>query len=176
RKPVLVMGLNSRASLHAVRDPLLQPLHLVVDSAPQLAQLERLHAPPPHVWVRYSGTLRQAGFHRRAYVQAWQRLQAWQQAGHVAAVGHMQHYAGSEDTDALQTERKMFEPLFDEFPAARCTENSAAVLSTPAYAAAQDWVRSGIALYGISPLAEANGADLGLQPAMQLQARIVAPQ
>lgn len=176
RKPVLVIGLSSRASLHALRDPLLQPLHLVIDSEPLLAQLERLHVPPPHVWLRYSGTLCQAGLGRRAYAQAWQRLQALQQAGRVAGVGHMQHYANSENGDALQTERRTFEPLFDGLSGVRCTENSAAVLLAPAYAGAHDWVRSGIALYGISPLADVIGADLGLQPAMQLQAPIIATQ
>src|SRR3546814_8196861 len=57
-------------------------------------------------------------------------------------------------------------------PGPVCTENSSALLSDSSAAAATDWVRSGIALYGISPLHDLNGHDLGLQPAMALQASL----
>lgn len=50
--------------------------------------------------------------------------------------------------------------------------NSAGLLGWPA--ARGDWVRPGLALYGISPFPEQVGADLGLVPAMTLESSVIA--
>ena len=50
--------------------------------------------------------------------------------------------------------------------------NSAAVLGLPALHA--DWVRPGIALYGVSPFDGSSGAEHGLRPAMRLEASVIA--
>ncbi|MDT8363038.1 MAG: alanine racemase [Nitrosomonas sp.] len=52
--------------------------------------------------------------------------------------------------------------------------NSAAILRYPQTHA--DWVRPGLLLYGVSPLPEKTGAELGLQPAMTLTSQIIAIQ
>jgi alanine racemase len=50
--------------------------------------------------------------------------------------------------------------------------NSAAILSLPATHA--DWVRPGLALYGVSPFADRHGQQLGLRPAMTLETTVIA--
>jgi alanine racemase len=50
--------------------------------------------------------------------------------------------------------------------------SSAALLSFPDSHA--DWVRPGLALYGISPLRGTTGADHGLRPVMTLCSRVIA--
>src|SRR5690606_37063583 len=54
----------------------------------------------------------------------------------------------------------------------RSLANSAALLTIPA--AHMDWVRPGIMLYGATPFAELSAAELGLKPAMSLEARLIA--
>ena len=53
------------------------------------------------------------------------------------------------------------------WPARRSIANSAGAPRLTA-APASDWVRPGLALYGVSPFADATAADLGLQPVMTL--------
>jgi alanine racemase len=50
--------------------------------------------------------------------------------------------------------------------------NSAGLLGWPG--ARGDWVRPGLALYGVSPFPGQVGADLGLQAAMTLETRVIA--
>ena len=49
--------------------------------------------------------------------------------------------------------------------------NSAGILGWPE--AAGDWVRPGLALYGVSPFADVDGAALGLRPAMTLETAVI---
>ncbi len=171
RKPILVMSAQFSAS--HLRDPELFPLHLIIDNERQITELERLRqAERPFAWLRYSGVLHHSGFDDPGYGPAWNQLQKLLRANVLSGLGHMQHYAHAEDAEQLRDERKVFEALFAGLPGPRCTENSAAMLSDPGYVASTDWVRSGIALYGISPLHEATAASLGLIPAMTLQAPI----
>ncbi|TAL81663.1 MAG: alanine racemase [Candidimonas sp.] len=170
-KPILVM--NAQFSTADLRDPKLFPLHLVIDNERQILELEGLRqADRPFVWLRYSGILHHAGFDNQDYGPVCGRLQKLVRANVLAGLGHMQHYAQAEDAEQLHAERKVFEGLFAGLPGPRCTENSAALLSDPGYAAGADWVRSGIALYGISPMHDSIGSSLGLMPAMTLQAPI----
>lgn len=174
-KPILVM--SPRLSAKDLRDPILFPLHLIIDSEEQLTQLQGLNGTlPPHIWLRHSGQLHHAGFSGNDYLHAYRRLQALWLAGRVAAVGHLSHYAAAEEARNLRAEREALRDAIAGLPGALCTENSAALLSAPGYARTTDWVRCGIALYGISPLPGADGTALGLRPAMTLQAPIYGEQ
>ena len=50
--------------------------------------------------------------------------------------------------------------------------NSAALLHFPE--SHRQWMRAGLMLYGISPLANQTGADLGLKPVMRLDSKLIA--
>jgi alanine racemase len=49
--------------------------------------------------------------------------------------------------------------------------NSAGIFGWPD--AAGDWVRPGLALYGVSPFADVRGAQLGLKPVMTLESAVI---
>lgn len=171
RKPILIM--HARYTAADLSDPGLAPLHVIIDSEEQLRELEALtQRPGPHAWLRYRGCLNHSGFPAQAYRRAYDRLHDLLQAGRLAGLGLLQHYARAEEAEYLHEERRDFEAVFAGLPGPRCTENSAALLSDPGYAGSGDWVRSGIALYGISPLAGIDGRGLGLLPAMTLRAPI----
>src|SRR5690606_28862005 len=104
------------------------------------------------------------------------RLQGLLAAGHVSGIGHFQHYANAEDAADLGLERQSFKQLTTGLPGRICTENSAALLIDSASAASTDWLRTGIVLYGVSPLSGHTGPDLGLKPAMALYAPIYGIQ
>lgn len=174
-RQILIMGGDFTDA--ALSDPALYPLHLVAEHAGQLDQLERFSgAQTPHVWLRFSGNLHHAGFQARDYQPSYARLQALQAAGRLTGIGHLQHYAGADDAEQLAAERQAFATLTAGLPGQHCTENSAALLSMPKAAAQTDWLRTGVALYGISPLAGVDGPGLGLEPAMALQAPIYGVQ
>lgn len=171
RKPLLIM--DSRAACAELNEPSLFPLHIIVDDERQLAELEKLAGPGElRAWLRLSGDLGHAGFDAAEYRQAFQRLQELQASGRIAEAGHLLHYASAENLAQLRHERANFQRIIAGMPGPLCTENSAALLLDPAYATQTAWVRIGLALYGISPLPGKDGADLGLKPAMELQAEI----
>src|SRR3546814_18739391 len=102
----------------------------------------------------------------RQYLLPWHRLRKLARTGSLEEVGFMQHYARAEEAEQRHAERQGFEHLAHGLPGARCTENSAALLSDPGYACGADWIRHGIALYGIRPLPGLPRPDLGLRPAL----------
>lgn len=173
--PVLLMdGTCTSADLN---DPALYPLHLAINHRGQIEQLEGLSdGCKPHAWLRFTGHLHHAGLLAADYRPAYARLQALLAAGRLSAIGHFQHYANAEDPELQAGERQQFTQLTAGLPGMVCTENSAALLTSPLAAAHTSWLRSGLALYGASPLAGITGTELGLQPAMLLQAPIYGIQ
>lgn len=168
-----VLAMSAQFTQAELEDPALYPLHLIVDHHDQLAPIQSLRPPfTPHVWLRYRGSLNHAGLAQASYKSAYSVLHASLLSGCLAGLGHLQHYASAEEAEHLHAERQAFQALISGMPGAVCTDNSAALLSDHAAAASTTWVRSGIALYGISPLAGLTGHDLGLRPAMVLQAPV----
>lgn len=174
-RPVLVMGGGFTST--ELNDPALYPLHLAINHSGQIEQLEGLSGHnKPHAWLRFTGHLNHTGFRAADYPTAYARLQALLAAGRLSAIGHFQHYANAEIPELQAGERQQFTQLTAGLPGLICTENSAALLTSPLAAAHTDWLRSGLALYGASPLAGITGTELGLKPAMQLQAPIYGTQ
>jgi len=172
KKPLLVMG--SRLEPEDLHHAALFPLHWVVDDWSALRQLGLCPTGRPlHAWLRFRGHLNHGGFDPASYRKAYLRLAELQQAGHVSGIGHFCHYASGEDPQQLQEERQFFSHCRAGLPGPVCTENSGSLLIEPEQAARTDWVRTGIALYGISPLSGEHGGALGLRPAMRLQAPLL---
>ena len=86
----------------------------------------------------------------------------------------MSHFACADDVDDPATVRQIrrFDAVADTLDAPTSLANSAALLNFSE--SRRDYVRPGILLYGISPLADATGADHGLKPAMTLSCRLLA--
>jgi len=85
----------------------------------------------------------------------------------------MTHLARADEPDAPGVAAQLAAfAAFADLPGPRSIANSAATLALPNTHA--DWVRPGLALYGVSPFADRSGADEGLRPAMALETSLIA--
>ena len=119
------------------------------------------------------------GMGRGGFLNEWTELLT-EDFSRVKVVGIFSHFACADEAlnpaNAQQLER--FKTLITELegigikPAIKHLSNSAATLEI--HEAAFDLVRTGIAMYGLSPDFESMGssADLGLKPAMQVRAKL----
>ncbi|GAB3464593.1 alanine racemase [Azotobacter salinestris] len=131
------------------------------------AELER----PLNLWLKLDSGMHRLGFSAPALRDWHTRLLGARQ---VAELNLMSHFACADEPGHPLTARQLesFLGLADVPFAARSLANSAAILSLPQ--AHLDWLRPGIMLYGASPFAGRDAAELGLQPAMSLTARLIA--
>ncbi|TRX73991.1 alanine racemase [Pseudomonas mangiferae] len=138
------------------------------------AQAEALLASDPHkplaVWLKLDSGMHRLGFTPQA-LRAWHaRLQ---DAAQVAELNLISHFACADERGHPLTEQQveMFLDLLDLDFNQRSLANSAAILTIPA--AHMDWVRPGILLYGATPFADLGAHELGLRPAMTLEAELI---
>lgn len=118
------------------------------------------------------------GMTRGGFLGEWSQLQASDFDG-IEVVGVFSHFARAdepeEDQNQIQLQRfnEMVQAL-ESFGLRNIIchiSNSAATLSNPA--AASEMVRTGIAMYGLTPdIAMGTSRDFGLRPAMQLRASL----
>ena len=144
------------------------------------AQIDMLAAhktqQPHQVFLKLNSGMNRLGFRPQAFRAAWQRLSGLTQ---VDAITLMTHFADADGAGGVAEALACFEEATHELPGERSLGNSAATLRfAPANAAVRaDWVRPGIMVYGSSPDFPAHdAAHWQLQPAMTLQARIIATQ
>jgi alanine racemase len=153
---------------------------LVVHDAEQIALLQEWRGDPAfELWLKVDSGMNRLGFRPERALVAWERLRALR----PRSLRLMTHLAGADDPEggsvALQMAR--FQPLREQLSARALAAgeslevsiaNSAAVLGLPALHA--DWIRPGLALYGVSPFVGMTGARHGLRPAMRLEAVVIA--
>ncbi|KAF1052825.1 MAG: Alanine racemase, biosynthetic [Stenotrophomonas maltophilia] len=126
---------------------------------------------PLNIWLKFDSGMHRLGFDATALRAWYPRLRAAEQ---VAQVNLMSHFACADERGHPLTEDQVerFLELLDLDFDQRSLANSAAVLSIPA--AHMDWLRPGIMLYGASPLSDLSAAELGLRPAMSLEAALIS--
>lgn len=153
-----------------------------VHAEEQLCMLEQAApARPIDVNLKINGGMNRLGFTPDVAAQAWERLCELQRKGVVGDLGTVMHFSRADD-DPAETRRQLaaFLDLTLDMPGVISVCNSAATLSTGLWTSLpperQQWVRPGICLYGSSPFADRSAAQLGLHPAMTLQARIISVQ
>jgi alanine racemase len=112
------------------------------------------------------------GFRPEEFRPAWQRLTALQPPARELRV--LTHLAGADEADGQCTAQQLarLRPLLVGLRTELSIANSAAILRAPATHA--DWVRPGLALYGVSPFGDGRGADFGLRAAMSLESTVIA--
>lgn len=148
-------------------------LELVVHAPEQLALLEQhrgSHRFP--LWVKVDTGMNRLGFRPGEFAAAWNRLQALQPAPLNVRV--MTHLASADERNSALTAEQLrqFRSLVQGLTAELSIANSAAVLSDPSTHV--DWVRPGLALYGVAPFSGERGVDLRLQPVMTLETTVIA--
>jgi alanine racemase len=168
---VLLEGVFDRESLAVAAR---ERFEIVVHSPQQVALLQAFRdgGGPLGVWLKLDSGMNRLGLKGAEFPQAFAALMA------MPAVrkpfGLFTHLACADEPQrpATQEQLAQFAAATAGLPGPRSICNSAGLLS---FADAQaDWVRPGLMLYGVSPIAGSSGADLGLIPAMTLHARVIA--
>lgn len=129
------------------------------------------------VWLKYNTGMNRLGFNAEDVMVAAKRLY---EAGYQLIL--TTHFANADDhshpLNALQIQR--FSDVLSTLQANIGADikgslcNSAGIVNFPEHH--YDWVRPGIILYGSAPVIDKNANELGLQPAMEFSAQIMALQ
>ena len=170
RRIVLLEGVFDAAQLAQAAQ---LELDLVVHQPLQIELLEGYAGPKPlPLWLKVDTGMNRLGFRPEEFRVAWERLRRLTPAPRELRV--MTHLASADEADdntsAAQLQR--LRPLIDGLDVELSIANSAGILALPASHA--QWVRPGLALYGVSPFAGQRGAQFGLRPAMTLESTVIA--
>lgn len=142
------------------------------------AQLESIEKTPLNipitVWLKLDTGMHRLGFNPEAALQAYQRLQActWVKQ----PINWLTHLADADDVNKITTTAQIarFQEFTQNLPGFKSISNSAGILAWSDANTQNNWVRPGLILYGVSPLPDKTGEQLGFQPVMTLYSRIIA--
>ena len=168
--PIVVLeGLFNAGQLDAAAG---YDLQLVVHCFEQVAMLEQYAGKHRFaVWLKLDTGMNRLGFRVEEFAAAHARLAS------CAAIGTLRlltHLASAENAGGLETKVQLdrFRALSGPLRLERSCANSAGIIAWPD--AHGEWVRPGLMLYGASPFADRNAADLGLLPAMTFATQVIA--
>ena len=121
------------------------------------------------VWIKLETGMHRLGFPLEQFPALCQQFPARQ-------INVMTHFASAEEDNnaSVIDQFSRFQAALNGTTYSRSMANSAAIVNYPQSHA--DWVRSGLMIYGVSPLATGSGQDLGLRPVMTFSARLLAIQ
>lgn len=124
-----------------------------------------------NVWLKIDTGMHRLGFQPHQVEEAYKKIISCD--GVEKYIRFMTHFSDADDLEssktALQIER--FKMSLGDLSGELCLANSAAILNWPK--THSTWVRPGIMLYGVSPIREKTGLDLGLKPVMTLASTII---
>ncbi len=123
------------------------------------------------VFLKLNTGMNRLGFKPNAFFFT---VSALKQNRFVSSITLMTHFACADDEQGIAGQFELFNKITANEALPRSLANSAALLRFPE--TRSDWERPGIMLYGSSPFAEKSAKELGLQPVMTLQSRIIATQ
>ena len=151
----------------------LRSFDLVVHEARQIELLESSRAAHPFViWLKIDTGMNRLGFRPEEFSAALARVRRLPSA--AKEVRLLTHLARADEPEAAATlaQLQCFDELTQGLGLARSIGNSAAILGSPA--AHGEWIRPGIALYGVSPFAGESARRFGLLPVMTLETTVIA--
>ena len=155
-------------------------LQLVVHCEEQVSWLEGFKSGASvRLWLKLNTGMNRLGFSPQIALAVWQRLQRLSYV-RTNGVRWLSHLACADETDhptngtqlARFNEVTHFSETLQGSGAERSLANSAALLTRPDMHF--EWVRPGIMLYGASPMAPDHEREVGLQPVMTLESRLIA--
>lgn len=148
-------------------------LEIVVHEEEQLALLEQSPADVSFVvWLKIDTGMNRLGFRAGQVPAAFARIDA--AGARIRELRLLTHFARADEAGNTMTLQQVarFTELTAQRRLARSLCNSAGIFTQPE--AQSDWVRPGLALYGVSPFPELLGREVGLQPAMRLVSTVIA--
>lgn len=146
---------------------------IVVHEQLQIELLEKFSGAHRFVlWVKIDTGMNRLGFRPADFSAALEKLRKLQPAPLELRV--LTHLARADEPDSSMTEEqvKRFEALTGKLDYENSIANSAGIFRTSP--ARCDWVRPGLALYGVSPFPDRIGTDFGLHPVMALESTVIA--
>jgi len=175
---VLLAGVMNRNEMNAAVQAGFEP---VVHCLQQLELLETTSTGSVNVWLKFDTGMNRLGFPPRDAAPIIARANAASAVGELRLMTHLSSADEREGTTTSDQLRR-FKPLIEGFDGSVSIGNSPGTLGFPAISDARrefgfrgdSWIRPGIALFGISPFADTTGAELGLKPVMQFEARLIA--
>lgn len=175
---VLLAGVMNDAEMRAAIEGGFEP---VVHCHEQVELLHDTTTGSVNIWLKFDTGMNRLGFEPEDAQHVIGRLL---NSGAVDELRLMTHLSSADELQSPTTEKQLrrFRPLIDGFDGSVSIGNTPATFGWPAVADAQrefgftgdNWIRPGLALFGISPFANECGADLGLKPVMQFEARLIA--
>ena len=127
---------------------------------------------PVRVWLKIDTGMHRLGIYPHEFNELYQRLN--QSRNVQGPLRLMSHFASSDELDkpATANQLALFSQITKGCEGEHSLANSAAVLNWPQSHA--DWIRPGLILYGVSPMADAAGCEHGLKPVMTLSSSVIA--
>jgi alanine racemase len=176
-KPLLLLeGVFDRADYFEVARLQLMPvIH-------RLSQIEDLEAPgvpvPQRIFLKVDSGMHRLGFAPRDLLSVFSRVMNLRPAPEVVL---MSHYASADESGGAKKQMQVLDNLVVIHPEladlSTSFANSAGVMAEAGFATAVtlgDWVRTGLMLYGASPLVGRTANELGLKPVMSLESRLIS--
>ena len=122
-------------------------------------------------WLKIDTGINRLGFRPEDFPAALARMRALSTPLRELRV--LTHLARADERNVPTTPEQVqrFRAVTGTLGLATSIGNSAGIFGWPD--AAGDWVRPGLALYGVSPFADMRGAALGLKPVMTLESAII---
>ena len=175
---VLLAGVMNATELASAKQHGFEP---VVHCIEQIDLLESCSNGTVNVWLKFDTGMNRLGFDPTDAAALIERLRA---APGVDELRLMTHLSSADELGGPTTTEQLdvFRPVVSGFDGDVSIGNSPGTLGWSAVRNAQvdfgfsgdNWLRPGIALFGISPFGDKTGVDLGLKPAMQFEARLIA--
>jgi alanine racemase len=145
----------------------------VVHDARQIELLEKSATAQPFVlWLKIDTGMNRLGFRGEEFRAALARLQRL--PTRPREVRLLTHLARADERDAAATLEQL--ARFDALTRGRAlaTQHRQLRRDTGHACAHGDWIRPGIALYGVSPFADTSAQGFGLAPVMTLETTVIA--
>jgi alanine racemase len=175
---ILLAGVMNTSELAAAMEYEFEP---VVHCSMQLDLLDQSIGGAANVWCKFDTGMNRLGFDPDDATDILARLR--RSAG-VNEIRLMTHLASADEPAGKATTEQLerFRPIASGFDGDVSIANTPATLGWKVAVNAQsefgflgsNWVRPGIALFGVSPFANKTGIELGLKPVMQFEARLIA--
>lgn len=146
---------------------------LVVHQHQQLEALASFSGPPTlTLWLKIDTGMHRLGFEPVEVAAVLARLRACPAV--QLPVRAMMHFANADDALHPSNRQQLqgFRSVAALIDGVHSMANSAAIYALPE--AHAGWVRPGIMLYGVSPMATTQGAQHGLQPVMRLTSALIS--
>lgn len=127
---------------------------------------------PVRVWLKIDSGMHRLGIYPHEFNELYQRLN--HSSNVQGPMRLMTHFASSDELQnpATAQQVQLFQHTIQGASGELSLANSAAVLNWPQ--SHTDWIRPGLMLYGVSPMAQLCGADHELKPVMTLCSSVIA--